>query len=725
MTMKISRRAALLLLVCATFLFSFPTLAQFTQQGPKLVGAPALSASQGSSVALSADGNTAVIGGPSDNEYTGAIWIWTRSAGVWSQQSGKLIGSGAVCCANQGNAVAISADGNTVLVGGSGDDSSNGSPVGAAWVWTRTGGVWSQQGSKLIGSDATGAAGQGTSVALSADGNTAIIGGPSDNSSVGAAWVFTRSAGTWTQQGAKLAGSGTPRNQGSSVSISSDGNTAMVGGISLFDTGAAAWIWIRSAGVWSQQGPLLVGSGGVGSATGGSTVSLSSDGSTAAVGKPSDNSNVGAVWVWTRTDGTWSQQGTKLAASDASTLSNQGRGLSLSADGNLLIIGGPNDLAQTGGIWFWTRSAGVWSQRGSKVVGSGSTGHSFQGESVSLSTDGETALVGGSMDTSGHGAAWVFVAAPDLIITKSHTGTFNQGDNGDTYMITVSNLGLKPTSRAVTVTDTVPVGLTPIAPTGSFDGWTCSINGQVLTCTQNDVLASGASYAPITLTVNVANDASPSVTNTVTVSGGGELNTANDAASDVTPIHAVFAPVTPTGVAATAVTTTQIHVTWFAVNGAASYEIDRKAAGGAFSQIGTSATNSFSDTTPSADSAYLYRIRAVNEAGKSASSASDLATTVIFVDDPLLNSLVKAAHLSQLRTATNAVRLLAGLTAFSFTDSGAAGTTIRAVHLTELRSSLDEARAPLGLTTGGYTDPSPAGGAIKSVHFQELRSRVQ
>ncbi|HXH93217.1 MAG TPA: hypothetical protein VNN25_16660, partial [Thermoanaerobaculia bacterium] len=156
MKIKMSQRATLLVLVCATLLYSLPALAQFTQQGPKLVSAPALSSSQGNSVAISADGNTAVIGGPSDNEYIGAVWIWTRSAGVWSQQSGKLIGSGAVCCANQGNSVAISADGNTVLVGGSGDDSNNGNPVGAAWVWTRTGGVWSQQGAKLVGSGAEG-----------------------------------------------------------------------------------------------------------------------------------------------------------------------------------------------------------------------------------------------------------------------------------------------------------------------------------------------------------------------------------------------------------------------------------------------------------------------------------------------------------------------------------------------------------------------------------------
>ncbi|MEA2236069.1 MAG: hypothetical protein QOC81_793 [Thermoanaerobaculia bacterium] len=723
MKMKTPQRAALIVVVCATLLCSLPALAQFTQQGPKLVTTPFNGL--GSSVALSADGNTAVMGATA-GENVGGVWIWTRSAGVWSQQSTALNGSDATgCCTGQGNSVAISADGNTVLVGAGGDDFNESGAVGAAWVWTRTAGVWSQQGPKLIGSGAAGLAYQGRSVALSADGNTAVIGGPLDNSGVGAAWVFTRSGGVWTQQGVKLAGSGgVPRSQGTSVSVSSDGNTAMIGGVSLFEAGAA-WIWTRSGGVWTQQGSPLIGTGGVGSVSTGASVSLSSDGNTAAVGGYTDNNSAGAVWIWTRSGEIWTQQGTKLVSPE-STSAQQGRGLAISADGNLLIVGGPNDLAQTGGIWFWTRSAGVWSQRGSKIVGSGATGHSFQGISVSLSTDGDTALVGGPFDNNGHGAAWVFVAAADLTIAKSHAIQFKQGDTGDAYTIIVSNPGFKPTSGTVTVTDTVPVGLTPTAPTGSFDGWTCSINGQVLTCTQNDVLAPGGSYAPITLSVNVANDAPPSVINTATVSGGGELNTANDSASDPTPIHAEFVPVTPAGVIATALSSTQINVAWTAVNGSASYEIDRKAAGGGFVQIGTATTNNLSDTTPSANSSYLYRVRAVNEAGVSSNSARDLATTVIFVDNPLIpHSLVKAVHLSQLRTAVNAVRLLGGLTAAAFTDTGAAGTTIRALHVTELRSRLDEARGPLGFTTGGYTDGTPENTAIKAVHFQELRNLVQ
>jgi hypothetical protein len=114
--------------------------------------------------------------------------VFTRSGGVWTQQGERLVGTGAVAPAGQGWSVALSADGTTAIVGGYSDNRG----TGAAWVFTRSGGVWTQQGEKLVGTGAVGAAWQGYSVGLSADGNTAIVGGTYDNDSVGAAWVFTR-----------------------------------------------------------------------------------------------------------------------------------------------------------------------------------------------------------------------------------------------------------------------------------------------------------------------------------------------------------------------------------------------------------------------------------------------------------------------------------------------------------------------------------------------------
>lgn len=255
--MKIHLPTALILF-CAALLPSCPAVAQFVQQGPKLVGTGTVGffPQQGFSVSLSADGSTAIVGGKGDNNNAGAAWIWIRSGGVWAQQGNKLVGSGAVGPALQGSAVAISADGNTAIVGGGNDNSS----FGAAWIWTRSGGLWNQQGNKLVASGAVGNAFHGSSVALSADGNTAIVGGFFDDGNKGAAWIWIRIGGVWTQQGSKLVGSGGVGNafQGSSVSLSADGNTAIIGGPrDNFvagvggGTSGAVWVWSRSGGVWT------------------------------------------------------------------------------------------------------------------------------------------------------------------------------------------------------------------------------------------------------------------------------------------------------------------------------------------------------------------------------------------------------------------------------------------------------------------------------------------
>ena len=93
---------------------------------------------------------------------------------------------------------------------------------------------------------------------------------------------------------------------------------------------------------------------------------------------------------------------------------------------------------------------------------------------------------------------------PDLVISKSHTGKFRQGDAADTYTITVSNIGSGATTGPVTVTDTLPAGLTPTAAdSGTINGWSVSTSGQTITATRSDPLAGGASYPALTLTVGV------------------------------------------------------------------------------------------------------------------------------------------------------------------------------------------------------------------------------
>jgi hypothetical protein len=442
-------------LIVGMLLLANAAAGQFAQQGSKLVGTGTVGAAgQGYSVAISADGNTVIVGGYADNYGIGASWVFTRTGGVWSQQGNKLVGAGAAGSgfsqgANQGLSVAISADGNTAIVGGAAD-----SPYGAAWVFTRSDGAWSQQGGKLVGAGAVGGAKQGWSVAISGDGNTAIVGGLGDNWGVGAAWVFTRSDGAWSQQGGKLIGTGAVggAQQGGSVAISADGNSVIVGGNVDNGLRGAAWVFTRNGGVWSQQGSKLFGTGSIGPAEQGRSVAVSADGNIAIVGGPSDNSNVGAVWVFSRSDGVWSEQGSKLVGTGAVGGAEQGTSVAISADGNSVIVGGPNDEGDTGGAaWVYMRSGGVWAQQGNKLAGTGGTAGfaASQGQSVALSADGTTAIVGGPADNSYLGAAWVFVSNGIIICVPPSI-----------VLQPPENLGVEEGTSAtlsVTVTGTAPL----------------------------------------------------------------------------------------------------------------------------------------------------------------------------------------------------------------------------------------------------------------------------
>jgi hypothetical protein len=403
-----SRYQMLAALLLATML-PVPLFAQagavllYQQAGGKLVGTGAAGAAiQGLSVAISADGTTAIVGGPGDNGGTGAAWVYTWNGSAWTQQGSKLVGSGTVGGPNEGTSVALSGDGNTALLGGENDDGS----LGAAWVFTRSsGGVWTQAGSKLVGTGAVGAAGEGGCVALSADGHTAAIGALDDNSNAGAVWIFTQNGGVWTQQGSKLVGTGGNAAQQCRVALSADGSTLLVGGPSDSDDTGAVWVFTRSGSTWTQQGSKLVGTGSAGAAGQGQSVALSGDGNSAAWGGPNDSDGTGAAWVFTRSGSTWTQQGSKLVATVSDEVS-QGS-VSLSTDGNTLVDGAPFVNGAAGGAWIFTRSSGTWSQQGAVLTGSGFSGPSLQ-SSVAMSGDASTFVIGGQNDNSGVGAAWVF-----------------------------------------------------------------------------------------------------------------------------------------------------------------------------------------------------------------------------------------------------------------------------------------------------------------------------
>lgn len=359
----------------------------------------------GSSIALSADGKTVAIGASSTAvEDKGGIYIYVLQNGAWVQQGPMLLGTGVKnYAAAQGTSVAISADGNTVMEGGINDNNY----TGAVWVFVRDkDGNWSQQGNKLV---ATGLVGPyliyfGIAVALSADGNTAIIGADENNNSEGGAWIFTRDTnGVWSQQGNKLLGTAgwSFSTEGGAVAMSADGETAVIGS----SEGNAFWIFTKNvSGTWQQNGSYYQGSGVANNlySEQGRSIAISADGNTIVEGGNQDSSGYGAVWVFTRNQsGNWVQQGNKLTVNSIGKAAF-GSSVSINAEGNMIVAGGSGNNNNTGASWIFTRNAnGEWSQYGNKLVGYDSS-YSNQGNLISQSADGSIIMVGG------YKAVWTF-----------------------------------------------------------------------------------------------------------------------------------------------------------------------------------------------------------------------------------------------------------------------------------------------------------------------------
>jgi uncharacterized repeat protein (TIGR01451 family) len=480
----------------------------------------------GFAVSISSNGATAIVGAPGTSSNAGAASVLTRSGGTWSAPTLLTLGTGGSGAAQQGYSVAISGDGQTAMVGGPAD-ATGGAAAGAVWFYALSGGTFTQQGPLQTGA----AAGNllGTSVALSSDGNTALAGAPGGNGVI----VYVRSGSSWTVQTTFTAsGTGT---LGTSVALSADGNTALAGAPTSNSSAGGAWVFTRSSTTWSAGTQFPVATPAISAGRQGMSVSLSGDGKTAAVGGFS-LSLAGAAWIYTLPNGgVWTQQA--LLTSDGS--SAYGTSLALSGDGNNVLVGGSFYSGGAGVYVGYTRSVNpvtqvvTWAQQ---ELTAGAAGWEC-GASVAISSDGNAGMVGCSGFSSSSGFV-ALVGAPDLTVANAHNGAFHRGDAADTYTLTVKNSGILATSGTVTLAVTPPAGQAQgILPAGltlgslSGTGWSCT--GTTLTCTRGDALALGSSYAAVTLTVGVTSGAPAAIPLTVTVSGGGETNTVNDSATDL------------------------------------------------------------------------------------------------------------------------------------------------------------------------------------------------
>ncbi len=422
----------------------------------------------------SLDGDTALIGTDEYSVGNGSAYVFTNTGTTWTQQA-KLIASDGVL--NDEFGYAVSLDGNTALIGAYFDDD-NGNASGSAYVFTRTGNTWTQQ-AKLIASDGAVQDRFGISVAL--DGDTALIGAHGNNGYKGAAYVFTRTGNTWTQQTKLIASDGAaPDCFGWRVALS--GDTALIGSPQDNDNGlysGSAYVFTRTGTTWTQQAKLIVSDGAVNDCFSWS-VSLSGD--TALIGSPFDDDqggDSGSAYVFTRSGTTWTQQA-KLLRSDGGS----GEGFSqyaVSLDGDTAIIGCwyDNTINGTwcGSAYMYTRTGTTWTER-QKLTASDPGLRDHFGVSVALS--GNTAIIGAMNDDDmgiDSGSAYVFTR-PDL--TFNITGGFgvkatikNNGTidaNSVIWQIHVEGGILGLINKTVNGTLDISVGETKTVGTGMLFG---------------------------------------------------------------------------------------------------------------------------------------------------------------------------------------------------------------------------------------------------------------
>jgi hypothetical protein len=321
----------------------------------------------GISIALSNDGTTALIGasndddpnggGPNGMSGAGSAYVFSRLDQSWSQQA-KLAPADGDSDDDFGLAVALSSDGTTALIGDRGDDDPNGEDSGSAYVFEREGASWNQQ-AKLTPEDGDSDDWFGLPIALSNDGTTALIGAYFDEDpngeEAGSAYVFNNAGGSWSQQAKLVAADGDSNDWfGLQIALSGDGTTALIGASNDEDPNGehagSAYIFHSGGGSWDQQEKLTPEDGNSDDHFG-LAVSLSSDGTTALVGAPSDEDpngqEGGAAYIYDSANGSWSQE-TKFAAAEGDNDDNFGLSVTISEDDTTVLVGAPRDEVPNG-----------------------------------------------------------------------------------------------------------------------------------------------------------------------------------------------------------------------------------------------------------------------------------------------------------------------------------------------------------------------------------------
>jgi hypothetical protein len=306
-------------------------------------------------------------------------------------QEAKLVSPGAADGSYLGYSVAVSGD--TALLGVRGANDS----AGEARVYTRSGTTWTRQAT-LTGGDTVINNTFGYSVAL--QGDTAVVGAIRNDSDRGAAYVFTRSGTTWTQQ-AKLVATDAQVDDWLGLSVAISGDTIVSGAYGVDAYRGAVFVFRRTGAVWAQEAKLSAADGAE-SDTLGRSVSISGD--AVAVGTEARDTRRGAVYVFRRAGTDWAQEA-EFTLPDAAEFDYFGNSVALVGDTLLVGAYGRNGR---GAAYVYERTDGVWSQTQELVADDAATSDAF---GIAVAMSGGTMVVGAYGKDSSRGAAYVFAAA--------------------------------------------------------------------------------------------------------------------------------------------------------------------------------------------------------------------------------------------------------------------------------------------------------------------------
>jgi hypothetical protein len=389
--------------------------ARWNQQAHLYAGDPAANDHFGGSVAISGDTLVAGAYGPDvASSEAGSAYVFTRTGGAWSQQA-KLVAADGLGGDRFGHSVAVYGD--MLAVGAHLDDTPAGDWAGSVYMFERSSGVWSPDGHLYAGS---AVAGEQFGHGVGMSGDTLVVGarfgdGPSAISDAGTAYVFRRGTTNWTQQDQIFASdAGTDDRFGEDVAIS--GEMLVVGAPgwdSPTENGAgAAYAFMRIGTSWYEMDQLLADDGAAGDQFG-MVVDISGD--LIVVGAQQDDTAAGevtgSVYVFSRDGLTWNQEA-HLFAPDADAYDIFGSDVAI--DGNMILVGAAGDnvppAGATGAVYAFTRVGTSWVQQGFFTAADAEGGDWF-GQKVALG--GDTAVVGVPDDDTPAGAeagsTYVFV----------------------------------------------------------------------------------------------------------------------------------------------------------------------------------------------------------------------------------------------------------------------------------------------------------------------------